>query len=220
MVVPLMCSPWRLYEPQQSHDNYKRKEGGEDEKKQRFMSGLKNTAPELFEFIHGEDTVDNRRVGRQDSPPILIRPESPILSPAPINQPKVFTFGRDSDPNLRNASFGSRNDISGSTTNLNKPVYGTNSMSRHSSGNDSGTYSSNSIKRATSNVQDGNRRQSTFNMKTEGGSLLYSPSFRERTEQLRLKKEKIMRDAELAGKRHRENTTPILIQVPDYGNSR
>ena len=190
-----------------------------EDKKEQFMTGLRNTAPELFQFIHGtEDTVDSRV--RDDSPPRLIRPSD---SPQePIKTPTVYTFGKgpngtlrrdinDSTTNLNtlNNSVTNLNTLkNNSTTNLNTINNGTanlnTSMSRHSSGCDSGTFSTNSVKRANSNVQDGGRRQSTFNMKTQGSSLLYSPSFRERAQQNQHKKDQLMRDAQMAGKKERE----------------
>lgn len=215
------------YEPTHSEFHFSRPisppDGQEDDKKSRFMEGLLNTAPELFHFIHGdgEDTIDNRK--NPDSPPKLVRPPgSSAHSPAPLNAPKVFTFGREGGNTLRRGSSGSGTDLNTSTSNLNKVGYSTNSMSRNSSGYDSGTYSTNSIKRTGSLAQDAaNRRQSTFNMKTQGSSLLYSPSFRERSQQMLEKKQQMQRDAEMIGKRPATlENTPILIQVRDYNNSR
>ena len=221
-----------LYEQISRENSYHRPSsppnGKSEDKKSRFMEGLLNTAPELFHFIHGEgdDTVDNKQ--NDDSPPRLIRPPGSVSpSPGPLNAPKVFTFGREGGNTLRIGSSGSGNDINASNPTINKTAYSTNSMSRNSSGYDSGTYSTNSIKRTGSTVNDAsNRRQSTFNMKTHGGSLLYSPSFRERSQQMQQEKERMKLDAEMAGKRAglstglpRENA-PILIQVRDWNNAR
>ncbi|XP_018020287.1 uncharacterized protein LOC108676679 [Hyalella azteca] len=186
-----------------------------DERKSRFMEGLLNTAPELFHFMHGdgEDVVDNKK--RTTSPPRLMRPDPSSPSPLSPNPPKVFTFGREGGNTLRRGSSGSGNDLNSSTSNLNKTTFGN---SRHSSGYDSGTYSTNGIK-ARNNL-DGSRRQSTFNMKTEGGSLLYSPSFRERSQQMMQKKLQMQEDAKMAGKRAGLSTdhSPILINVRDWSS--
>lgn len=205
------------YERTETDPTYPRRyqvNGQSDEKKSRFMEGLLNTAPELFHFMHGpgEDTVDKRTV---DSPPRLVRPDSSSPSPS-ANPPKVFTFGRDGSNTLRRGSSGSGHDLNSSTPNLTKTY--TNGLSRPSSGYDSGTYSNNSIKRNGSNAQDGNRRQSTFNMKTEGGSLLYSPSFRERSQQMIQKKMQQQQEAKMAASKRASisDQSPILIQVRDW----
>ena len=202
-------------------------EGNTDDKRSRFMEGLLSTAPELFHFIHGEgeDTVDNKK--RSDSPPRLVRPPgSASPSPAPVNAPKVFTFGRGETGagTLQRGSSGSRHELNSSATN--KTSYSTNSMGRNSSGYDSGSYTNSMKRNGHSSADLGTRRQSAFNMKTEGSSLLYSPSFRERSLQMKKNRQQMVEEAELAGKRgnlisglQRENA-PILVQVNRDWNAR
>ena len=99
-------------------------------------------------------------------------------------------------------------------------------MGRNSSGYDSGSYTNSMKRNGHSSADLGTRRQSAFNMKTEGSSLLYSPSFRERSLQMKKNRQQMVEEAELAGKRgnlisglQRENA-PILVQVNRDWNAR
>jgi len=222
-----------FYKKSESRDTYSgytsNRTNGTEDKKSQFMEGLLNTAPELFHLLHGEggeDTTDGKKQRTDSSPPPrLIRPNTEASSPAPLNAPKVYTFGRgDGTSTLRRGSSGSNNDVAATTTTTAAPTvklpnYSTNSMGRNSSGYDSGSYTSSMKRNGTNTLDPNNRRQSAFNMKTEGSSLLYSPSFRERSQQMRREREQMQEDALYAGKRANlmaRDNSPITIQIKDF----
>lgn len=91
----------------------------EEEKRAKFMKGLLTSAPELYHFIHGDDTdkrgddslpvVTSQSPKPPESPPLLIRPPgSPVTSPTTSSPPasttappRIFTFGRGEPTSLK-----------------------------------------------------------------------------------------------------------------------
>lgn len=174
-----------------------------EEKRNRFMKGLLTTAPELFHFIHGEDDNKTRKESGKsghsppESPPQLIRPPgSPLNSPPATSPtttaPRIFTFGRgETSPvkrspsapqesnNNRLSSLGrqqdsQRNSLSSSRDNLSSPQRNSLTSQYHRQAqlsNSNPTTVTNSLNRPK------------FNLKSTGGSVLYSTSFRNRAEQ-------------------------------------
>ena len=115
------------------------------------MEGLLNTAPEFFHFIHGDD-----KQPKDSEKYSSYRKSTSNLDATSPSSPssKVFTFGKtELTKSPSGGSFtNERNLKTGSLINLHSP----------------------------SSTLPKTDRKTTFNLKTSGSSLLYSPSFRER----------------------------------------
>lgn len=154
--------------------------------------------------MHGEDDNKTKNVSGKsgqsppESPPQLIRPPgSPLTSPSATSPtttaPRIFTFGRgeagsvkrspsapQESSNNRLSSQGRqpdgqlRNSLSGSRDNLSSPQRNSLTSQYHRQAqlsNSNPSTVTNSLNRPK------------FNLKSPGGSLLYSTSFRNRAEQ-------------------------------------
>lgn len=181
----------------------------DDEKRNRFMKGLLTTAPELFHFIHGEEDNkepnNNSNRNRQspnppESPPQLIRPpDSPVTSPTSpptSTAPRIFTFGRGENGSLKrtpslsqeNNRFSSlgrhRESITSSYLENNNNNHHDSISSTTNATNQRNSLSSQYHRNAAINSSNGTSslNRPRFNLKTSGSSMLYSPSFRSRTD--------------------------------------
>ncbi|KAK3863058.1 hypothetical protein Pcinc_031133, partial [Petrolisthes cinctipes] len=178
----------------------------DDEKRNRFMKGLLTTAPELFHFIHGEDdkkdhdggTNNKTRQSPPESPPQLIRPPTspPLTSPSATspptsNQPRIFTFGRGETGSNKRLSTHTQNGTSNRLSSLGRQRENltNNHLDTEKDTHTSITSQRNSLtsqyhrnNSLHTNIGNNSLNRPKFNLKTSGGSVLYSTSFRNRAD--------------------------------------